>query len=307
MFLGSYTSKGALGIYHLDQQLTLSAQIENPTYVTRKNNHLYALFGGENGCGMVVYQINDKELELIQRVSTNEQKGACYISVDDNEEIVVTTNYHEHCFHVFKKENGKFNEPIKVELEVGARCHYSYYSNQSQLLYITDLGCDRILIYDINDLTKPEKVLLFPEQTGVRHCVFSQDESTMFVLGEHSGEIFVYKYLKLISQVLSNPSHEFNESAAAIRLTSDEKQLIISVRNSNQIIVYDVNDGYLKENQRFSCGGIHPRDFNLVNDNTLVVANLNSNHVVYFKREDDEKPFIQSEVIEAPSITCVCI
>lgn len=308
IFLGAYTSKQARGIYELvDNQVHLKASLDNPTYLVTKDNTLYSIFGSEDGCGMAVYDMNQTDLLLKQKVVSDEVKGPCHISVDERHEVVVTTNYHEHCFHVYLKKDGRFEEPIRVSIDSDqARCHYSYYSNKDDILYVTDLGCDKIYLYKLEDLSSPFKTLLFPEGSGIRHCVFSKDESFMYVVAEHSGEIFVYKDLKRISVIKTNPNHDYNESMAAIRLTADEKHLLVSARNANQIIVYEIDEGYLKEIQRFSSRGLHPRDFNIVGDQ-LICANMNSDNLCFFNRNTETDQYIFDTCIDAPTITCVNI
>lgn len=308
IYCGGYTSKGAKGIYLIEnKELILKAEIENPTYITQQGQHLYALFGGEHGCGMADYKILENgDLELHQKVNSTETKGACHIVVNQKQDIVMTSNYHEHCFNFYKKENGEWQTPIKVILdEEKSRIHHIYYSELRELFYVTDLGCDKIYVFDPKNLEAPLRTIDFPEKSGVRHTIFNKDESLMFVVSEYSGEIFVLKDDVIVSSILTNPNHEFNESMAAIRFCKDERFLCVSGRTHHEIIVYEIVGEALVEHQRFATEGQHPRDFNLVDDG-LICANLDTNNLVFFE-VDDKGYYHFEDQIEAPALTCVSL
>lgn len=309
VFLGSYTRRESQGIYRLENdQTTLVAQLENPTYIVERDHVLYSIFGGENGCGIAIYDIVGKELKEIQKVYSDEEGGPCHICVDENHEVVVTANYGEHCFHVYRKLNGQFQEPTRVEIvQEGSHIHYVYYSNKTNILYVTDLGTDKVYLYHLDDLDQPFETLLFPDGSGIRHLEFDKDDSLMFVNAEYSGEIFVYENLKQIGVVKTNPEHDFDEAMAAIRLSDDKEFLAVSGRSANEIIIYKVDDGYLSEHQRFSTKGDHPRDFNYLDDETILVANMKSDNCVFFTCNSKSKEFTYSHEIQQPEVSCVCV
>lgn len=308
VLLGSYTTPESKGIYQLNPELSLVAEISNPTYIVKKEGFLYSIFGSEEGCGVSIFEILENGLNHVQTINSDEVKGPCHICVDEHQEIIVTTNYHEACFHVYRKLNGEWQAPTRVTLVEGqSRCHYAYYSNLKNILYITDLGLDQVNLYHLDNLDAPFETFMFPEGSGIRHCVFCKNEEYMYVNAEHSGEIFVYKDHKLITQVKTNPDHDFNESLAAIRLSPDEKFLAVSNRNINQIIVYEIDEGYLKECQRFDCKGLHPRDFDYIDNDTILVANMNSQTCTLFKQNNVNNLFTHQDTIETAKVTCVCV
>ena len=65
-------------------------------------------------------------------------------------------------------------------------------------------------------------------------------------------------------------------TASAIRMTSDGKLLLVSNRGHDSIAVYHVlADGLLSLKGIYKTGDLFPRDFNLVNDQTLLIGHQN--------------------------------
>lgn len=307
IYLGSYTRNTSKGIYQFENSaVKFRYELSNPTYITQTDDYLYSIFGGDDGCGMAVY--DKQKNELVQKVFSDETKGPCHIMVDEEFDVAVTSSYHEHSFHVYRRLNGIWQEPLRVDtFNEASKVHYSYFAKSTQTLYVVDLGLDKIYLYHLDNLSEPYQTLLFPEGVGVRHCVFSQDEKSMYVLSEYSGEIFCFYENKLLSQVKTDPNHMFDEAGAAIRLSMDEKYLAVSLRTKNQIVIYEVEEGYLTEFQRLNTHGEHPRDFNFIDDETLLCANRDTNNLAVFKSHPESKKYEFVESIDAPEIVCISI
>lgn len=307
IYLGSYTRRHSKGIYQLkDNNISLFLEAENPTYVTQTKDYVYSIFGGQQGSGIIVYD-KDKQ-EVTQKVHSDEKSGPCHIHVNEQENLIVTCNYHEHAFHVYRKVNGLWQEPMKVEtFNIESKIHYSYYSTINETLYVVDLGLDKIYLYHLDKLSEPYQELLFPKGSGVRHCVFSKDDQMMYVLSEYSGEIFVYNNHKMVAQIKTDPNHQYNEGGAAIRLNHNEQFLAVSLRTKNQIVIYRVDGNQLVEFQRLSSGGEHPRDFDFIDENTILCANRDSDNIVFFKAHEQTQKYIQTETLDAPEIVCISV
>ena len=75
-------------------------------------------------------------------------------------------------------------------------------------------------------------------------------------------------------------------AAAAIRLTSDEKFLYISIRGLDILAAINVQGEKAAVIQHSSCGGVHPRDFILSPDeNFLLAANRFAGGIVSIGRD----------------------
>lgn len=307
VYLGSYTRHRSKGIYSFDNDcVKLVVEVDNPTYLAQSEEYIYSVFGSDEGCGLLV--VDKKQHTIVQKIFSDEKSGACHIIVDEDNDLVVTSNYHEHAFHVYRKFDNLWQPPIKVDtFNQDSKIHYSYFCKSTKTLYVTDLGLDKIYLYHLEDLNTPFKELLFPKGSGVRHCVFSSDEKRMFAVSEYSGEVFVFENDILISQVKTDPNHSFQEAGAAIRLTKDEKYLAVSLRTKNIVVIYEIEDGYLQEFQRLSTQGEHPRDFNFIDEQTMLIANRDTNDLTVYNRHLESDKFEFVKTIDAPEIVCVSV
>lgn len=306
IYLGSYTTKQSVGIYQLNPQVQLAFEIDNPTYLSQTDNYLYSIFSGSEGVGVAIF--DKTKHTLVQKVFSDEIKGACHIYVNEANNFLVTSNYHEASFHVYFRKEGVWQSPIKVESpDKSSRMHYAYFAPKSEVLYVTDLGLDLIYLYRLSDLSKPFETLTFAKGSGVRHFVMTKDETLMVVMAEYSGELFVLKNHKLISTIQTNPNHNFGEAGAAIRFNKEENLCAVSLRTNNELVVYEINGDHLIEIDRFDSGGQHPRDFNFIDDNTILCANRDTNNVVWFTYSKENKKYTKTKELEAFEIVCVSV
>lgn len=89
-----------------------------------------------------------------------------------------------------------------------------------------------------------------------------------------------------VSKKEREPVKKAEPAAAAIRLTSDEKFLYISIRGLDILAVINVQGEKAAVIQHSSCGGVHPRDFILSPDeNFLLAANRFAGGIVSIGRD----------------------
>lgn len=157
-------------------------------------------------------------------------------------------------------------------------------------LLCTDLGLDRIVIYDreLNFVSDCQA----PRGCGVRHIVFSHDGTYLYAANELDSSVSVYAYCDGTLRLLSTVGCEIacpHNLAAAIRLSPDGTRLYVSQRGEDIISVFEVRDGIqLRLITAFSCGGREPRDICLSQDGEyLAVANEASGDISVFRLEGD--------------------
>ncbi len=99
-----------------------------------------------------------------------------------------------------------------------------------------------------------------------------------------------------------------DKAAAALHASKDGKFLYVSNRGTaNQLLVFAIDpvSGELKELQRRSVGGDHPREFALdPSGKFLLVANQKSNQIVVIERDADTGLLgktVQTLPFDAPS------
>ena len=69
-------------------------------------------------------------------------------------------------------------------------------------------------------------------------------------------------------------------------MTKDERFLYVSVRGIDTLTVFNINGGRAAVIQHISCGGAHPRDFILSEDERyLLVANRFEGGIVSMERD----------------------
>lgn len=134
-----------------------------------------------------------------------------------------------------------------------------------------------------------------PAGFGPRHMEFSPDHRYLYVAGELSNQMLVYKFeggvfrqLQLLP-TLPNHFHDAN-LVADVHLHPNGKWLYVSNRGHNSITQYQVaSDGTLTWASNFSCGGNGPRNF-AVCETHLICTNENSNNAIVFLLDETGKP-----------------
>jgi 6-phosphogluconolactonase len=207
-------------------------------------------------------------------------------------------------------KNGTIDSAIQVKQHEGKgfdtirqkspHVHASYFSNQNTYLYTTDLGLDKIFIYNFNAKkgflsTSKGNYKTIASGAGPRHIAFSKNEEYFYALLEMKGEIEVFKNFGSSDihniQNISTLPENFNGAAgsADIHISPDGNFLYASNRGvSNTIAIFSINktDGKLSLVSHQSTLGVAPRNFNFdPTGNFLIVANQNSNEIVIFKRD----------------------
>ena len=122
----------------------------------------------------------------------------------------------------------------------------------------------------------------------------------------------VFKYLQghfqLIQAIHCIPRHfKGFSSAAAIRLTQSGNHLFVSNRGHDSIAMYRVN----KESGKISLlymvhTGKEPRDFQILDDQYLIVACQGSNLLqIMTLNEDTEELVLTDSTVEIPAPVCI--
>lgn len=168
-----------------------------------------------------------------------------------------------------------------------------------QYVYASDLGADRIYVYRYQPDT-PDQPLVpanpasvkLPDGSGPRHLLFSTDGKHAYLTLEMSGQVAMFDVEagKLERRQLLDMVAPGKESAGgALHFSADGRFLYVSNRGTaNQMLVYSIDaaNGHLKEVQRRTVEGDHPREFTLdPSGQFLLIANQKSNQIVVLKRD----------------------
>jgi 6-phosphogluconolactonase len=139
--------------------------------------------------------------------------------------------------------------------------------------YLTDLGLDRVLVYDIDTasgklIRKPFEEIAIPKGSGPRHFVFNETATRMYLINELGSTVMTFDVaadgsLKLL-QTIKATAETFtgHNQSGEIAIGRNGKYLYGSNRGENSIVVFKINyEGMLDLAGRSTCGGDWPRNF----------------------------------------------
>lgn len=249
-----------------------------------------------------------------------ETQTPCYILQEGA--YVYTANYHEGTVMVYHLKDGIQTLVKRIENGAKAGCHQILLHRG--YLMVPCLEQNRIRLFDITRDFIPAGEILFPEGSGPRHGVFNREHTKFYVVSEWSNELFVFRVYGrefVLSETLSilnksggagikagdagredeaEKSEEKTEkkpektgikkaskdAAAAIRITEDGRFLYVSVRGADILAVFEIREDGPCVIQVIPCGGVHPRDFILSeNEKFLLAANRYAGGIVCFERD----------------------
>jgi 6-phosphogluconolactonase len=330
VYIGTYTKKEgfvdgkANGIYLMNKKtdgalemVMTVAEITNPSYViiSKDGNNLYAvseLGEGDSDSGFIyAYKINDDySLTELGKLST-EGFAPCHINIDNTDTFVFVSNYVGGIVMEYKRnDDGSLTKIAKLELNEinplentgNSHAHAVTIPENNQFIYISDLGNDKIWIYDFDQDTG----LLTPNQqpfveltkgAGPRHFEFAPSQKYAYSINELNSTVTTFSYdsisgklnnLQTISTLPEN--YEGNNSCAEIAVHPNGKFLYASNRGHNSIAAFemDQNTGKLQTINHQSTQGDFPRFFTLNENGTMIyVANQNTSTISFLKIQEN--------------------
>ena len=180
-----------------------------------------------------------------------------------------------------------------------AHAHCVLPSPDGRFVYVTDLGMDRIFVYELAangalSLCQGRELLL-PSGTGPRHLVFTGDGRRLFAISELIPTVFSFAVDPATGALTRRDAFaiarlgEAIVQPAGILLTADGKHLLASLRECDEIIglAIDPVSGGLSQVGRWASGGATPRDLTFAPDGRhLIVANQDSDRLTVFPVRD---------------------
>jgi len=340
LFASGYNESGekALAIFDLSREsgtfkkLSESDAGKDPSYfcISEKRGLIYAAnevmeFNGVKGGGITTLKYNpetgstDKVNELMVP-----KGGPCFITLSPGEDYLLLANYSSSSVAVVKLDSKGIPETVTDTISFPANegsashPHMIAFDPAGKKVYLTDLGLDRVSIYDFDQAAGalkqiPDGVVNFAKGAGPRHFVFNQAGSQMYVICELNSTISVFDVnsnggLNVI-QTLSTLGETYTgENACAdIHLASNGQYLYGSNRGENTIVVFGVvSDGKLSFSGRTSCGGSWPRNFVIdPSGKYILVGNQKSGEISLFKI--DQKTGIPNYMNDTKFVAPSCL
>ena len=342
LFVGGYTTgkNEGISVYRFnaaDGSVTFVSKIktDNPSYLAISNNGKYLYSANEAGKGRQgftsAFSIDKKTGTLTQ---LNQQSvggnGPCFVAVDKTNKWLITANYSSGSVSVLSlKNDGSIDTLQKVLQHIGnsveasrqkePHAHTAMFSPSGKQLFTTDLGTDKINIYQFKTSEKSmplvvsaDSVLYSKPGNGPRHIAFHPSNKLMYVINELSGTIDVFDVIKanrLVQTISTDTSNSLDKGSADIHFSPDGKFLYATNRsNYNNLVIYKVvADGTLQYISLQPTMGKTPRNFIIdPMGNFLLVALQNSDSVIIFKRDKKTGLLtLTNNIIEVGNPTCL--
>ena len=299
---------------------------ENPSWLTLSKDQRHLFVVNENGPGQTdpvgrvsSYAIDPKthELSLINQVqSLGNEPTHSGLSVEASHLFVSNYSVAEDPGGTLAVlpvgADGKLKPVVQMsshpssrvnpERQMSAHVHSTVSSPDGKYVFSNDLGADKIFVYRFDPKANPELPLTaatpasvqLPPGSGPRHLLFSADGKHAWLTMEMSAQVAVFDYkdgqleqTQMVELATGQPVSD--KAAAALHASRDGKFLYVSNRGTaNQLLVFAIDPatGHLKELQRRSVEGDHPREFSLdPSGKFLLIANQKSNQIVVVERD----------------------
>lgn len=338
-FVGSYTEPGSpatepkgagISSCSFDPQngtITITGNHfqRNPGYpiVSADGKMLYAaeeIFASCNPMLVAYTILGDGSLSKLNEVPVNGDY-ACHLAIAN--QTILVANYGSSDILVYALEKDGQPGPLIQHIHH----HGSGMNNERQeaphphmiyplhdhTVYCVDLGIDMAKAYRADtpsDRWEPleEMDIIVKAGAGARHIDMDPDKEWMVLLGELSGELFLFRKMQGRFQLMDTFVLGENEmSAAAIRIHANGRFIYCSERKTNSIYAFVILNSKLHLIGKYSSGGMTPRDIAV--DPTgqwMLAANQDDNSIAVFSIETStgELKLMHTYPVATPS--CIC-
>jgi 6-phosphogluconolactonase len=316
LYAGSYTVGSSKGIYAWKfdsangslSPLGLMAETAQPAHlwISASGRFLYAVdWEKEGAVSAFGIDENDAHLTLLNRVSSHGELPN-QIVLDPSGRLAATVNYATGTLAVYRvTPDGGLSEAVYVDQhegtplsanQPGPRAHGVEFSKDSRLMYVTDLGLDRIYVYEVD----ASKAAITPAQppfvsthagAGPRRLQLARDDRFLYVNHETDSEVSVFAVrrgaLTEIQRISTlPPGTTTRNTTAEILIDAKGRHLYVSNRGDDSIAVFTIApaSGKLTLEANVPSGGRTPRNIRLdPTGHYLLCANENSGTITVLR------------------------
>ena len=346
IWIGTYSQRGSEGIYSLRMNPetgaldapTVAAKADNPSFLALRPDKktLYAVnetgrYEGKPVGAVVSFEVDAKNgtLKELNRQPTG-GAAPCHLRVDPSGKCLVVANYVDGNAAAFPiATDGKLapmSQLVKHEghgpnagRQKSPHAHGVTYSPAGDIVFIPDLGIDKIMAYKL-DAAKGSLAALESANgmvepgSGPRHIAFAPSGSTAYSINEIVAAVSQFSWdgasLKLVRSVSALPAG-FNgkNTSAEIAIHPSGKFLYASNRGHDSIAVFslDAKTGAPTLIQNETTGIKEPRCFALdPSGKFLLSANQNSDNISVLKIDPATGQLTPTEfTAKVPAPVCV--
>jgi 6-phosphogluconolactonase len=348
-YVGTYTAKtNSNGIYEFQfdgatgkmSALEVAGETKDPSWVAvhPSGKYLYSVneMGKDSAVSAFAIESGSGKLTLLNQLSALGE-DPCHLSFDRAGKFLFVANYTSGNVAVFPiLADGRLGEHTALlkdsgtlgpgkERQGGPHAHWIAASENNRLVYVADLGLDRVLVYKFDsargtlkptlELDAADKSVEFKPGTGPRHVAFSKDRKFMYVLGELESTVTVFvsespeKFRSIQNIPMLPAGFTGRNDPAEIEIHPNGKFLYASNRGHDSIVVYaiDQKKGTLTLIADVPTGGKEPRHFAIdPTGDFLLAENQLSDSIVEFRIDPATGGLTPTgQTLSVPSPVCV--
>lgn len=347
-YVGTFEGRGSEGLYVFEFDRNEESFRHIQTVSGRQGPNFQAVHPG----GEYLYSVSDDPVDPEQGESTisaykidretgeltliNEQpvdgSGICHVSADPLGKFVYVANYGSGSLSSFiVSDDGSLSgaadrvqhegSSVNEQRQRAPHAHSTIPSPDGRFIYASDLGIDKIMIYEVDRETgelNPAETPWFDVEPGAgpRHFTFHPDGNYAYSVEELTSTVTALSVddatgaLMEVERVDMLPD-DFEEDswAADIHISPDGRFLYASNRGHDSLVIFEIDPatGRLNLTGHESTRGGHPRNFGIdAGGEYVFVANRDDDHVVLFKRDTETGMLsFTGEEMEVPMAVCV--
>ena len=288
--------------------------VKNPSFlcIDENSRKIYAVnelkeYLGEEGGGLTQFSYDEDYSVSVEGTWNTAGKDPCHAAVSPDRKFIAIANYSSGSVTTYpvdekgniignsrtvSKHEGKSIHPVR---QTEPHAHSCIFNGDSNLMYVPDLGLDRVFVYDYskdNSSGEASDTISVPAGSGPRFGEFSSDGRHFYLINELSARIIHYSveegqliFLRAVDTLPENPIE--NCTCADLHLTPDGTKLYASIRGMDSIICFKVeSNGDLSFLERQPCGGKTPRNFAIdPSGSYLLSGNQDSDTITVFSIE----------------------
>lgn len=243
---------------------------------------------------------------------------ACHIAYSPDRKYLYTANYRTGNLTEYRlDEQGNIEELKRVIVfdklkpENVAHAHGIFFSPDGKILCAPDLGNDCIYLYKMtqNGVDLNPDVITFPEGSGPRHLVWTNDGKVAYLVCQNSSMVYALDCTnnwKIVEGASTEPPANVRNQSSAIRLSPDGRWLYVSNRGANTISRFRVDANALVLCENTPCGN-NPRDFAISPDGKwLVLGNMDDNNMAVYSVDSDNGSLMLVSKYDFDSPVAIC-
>lgn len=301
----------------------------NPTYLAQRGSFLYAAHELD-ACGrMASYAIAaDGSLACRGACTAPFDAGTCFVLPDPNGRSLYGANYLSGSFGCCALlDDGRLAAGLPSRRHEGRglrdyrqeapHVHSLSFVPGTRLLAAVDLGIDALVIYQVDAsgaiAPDPVETVHVPAGSGPRMVAYHPLLPVAALVNELACDVLVFRFdegglqWRIVAQLALPQAPDDDALAAHIAFAPDGRQLYASVRGSDRLAMFQVDEqGSVGDRIDVSSEGRGPRHFALSPDGRfLAVANLASDDVCLFARDAANGAVSVVAHVRVPQVACV--